>query len=76
MVGIQRSPGAFQDPENREATSKMLHESPLVCRRLYEEKAQICGPEAHKEDLRRFIVLWVQAIWNGAAMLDLADIQR
>lgn len=76
LVGIQRSPGAFRGPENRAATIKIVEKSSIICDQLSADKRIICSSEKHTDELRLCIVSWIQAIWNGAAMLSLADVRR
>ncbi|KAF8518438.1 hypothetical protein BU17DRAFT_91059 [Hysterangium stoloniferum] len=76
MVGIQRTPEAFRDQKNREAMIELLERSPDICLRISEDKDDICGSEEHSESVRQSLTLWIQAIWNGAAMLGLTDVRN
>jgi hypothetical protein len=76
MVGIQRSSDAFQDQKNREVMIKLLERSPDICLRICQDKDEICGAEEHCESIRQSLILWIQAVWNGAAMFDLTDVRK
>ncbi|GJJ14919.1 hypothetical protein Clacol_009189 [Clathrus columnatus] len=76
MVGVRRSSGGFENKQNREKMIQYLTICPQICDLLYNDGFHICRSEEHAEHIRRTLVSWIQAIWNGTAMVGLAQIKN
>ncbi|KIJ36351.1 hypothetical protein M422DRAFT_34309 [Sphaerobolus stellatus SS14] len=70
MVGMQRSPQQFQDKDNRETLLHILKNAPSICGHIHKDKTGVCATQPSADNVRRSLISWIQAMWNGGPMIN------